>query len=279
MARKRDTAEEISGTRREAEGALAQGDPVAQGARRRGVTEQTAYRGRREDGGLRGDQAKRRKARERENARRQRLVADQALDTASLQAVSSGNVCARRAGGRRACPCDPSCPSRSGGPVGCSPRRAARRGARPGWPRAAPAWIARRSTRARRFGRSGSRRITALLRAEGWRVTPKRGERLWATDGSFTRRRAARPHHVWSDAFVRERTHDGRPTAGAHPRGRAHAGRTPRSSRPAPKPRSSAPARPPRTRWRSDGPTPRPGQSGGFPDSPRDWYNDRGQVS
>ena len=111
MARKRDTAEEISGTRREAEGALAQGDPVAQGARRRGVTEQTASRGRREDGGLRGDQAKRRKARERENARRQRLVADQALDTASLQAVSSGNVCARRAGGRRACTCDPSCPS------------------------------------------------------------------------------------------------------------------------------------------------------------------------
>ena len=179
MARKRDTAEQISGTRREAEGARAQGDPVAQGARRRGVTEQTASRGRREAGGLRGDQAKRRKARERENARRQRLVADQALDTASLQAVSSGNVCARRI------------------------------------------------TRARRFGRSGSRRITALLRAEGWRVTHKRGERRWrqegrrvprkprrrgwATDGSCTRRRAARPHHVWSDACVRERTHDGRP--------------------------------------------------------------------
>ena len=47
MARKRDTAEEISSTRREAEGARAQGDPVAQGARRRGVMEQTADRGRR----------------------------------------------------------------------------------------------------------------------------------------------------------------------------------------------------------------------------------------
>ena len=93
----------------------------------------------------------------------------------------------------------------------------------------APALIARRSTRARRFGRSGSRRSTALLRAEGWRVTHKRVERLWrqeglrvprkprrrrrlgATDGSCTRRRAARPHPVWSDACVRKRTHDGRP--------------------------------------------------------------------
>ena len=42
-----------------------------------------------------------------------------------------------------------------------------------------PAWIARLITRARRFGRSGSRRSTALLRAEGWRVTHKRVERLW----------------------------------------------------------------------------------------------------
>ena len=132
MARKRYTAEQIIGKRREAAVALAQGDPVAQGARRLGVTEQTSYRGRRGDGGLRVDQAKRRKERERENARRKRLVADQALDTASLQDVCSGNVCARRAGGRRACTCDPSCQSRSGGPVGCWPSRAGHSGARPG---------------------------------------------------------------------------------------------------------------------------------------------------
>ena len=91
MARKRSTAEQIIGTRREAEGALAQGDPVAKGARRLGVTEQTSYRWRREAGGLRVDQAKRLKELERENARRKRLVADQALDNASLKAVSSGN--------------------------------------------------------------------------------------------------------------------------------------------------------------------------------------------
>ena len=83
MARKRDTAEPIIGTRRESAVVLAQGDPVAQGARRLGVTEPTASRWRREDGGRRVDQAKRRKARERANARRKRLVADQALTTPS----------------------------------------------------------------------------------------------------------------------------------------------------------------------------------------------------
>ena len=61
------------------------------GARQLGVTEQTAYRWRREYGGLRVDQAKRRKELERENARLKRLVADQALDNAILKAVSSGN--------------------------------------------------------------------------------------------------------------------------------------------------------------------------------------------
>ena len=91
-----------------------------------------------------------------------------------------------------------------------------------------PALIARLITRARRFGRYGSRRITALLRAEGWRVNHKRVERRWrqdgrrvprkprrrrrgATDGSCTRRRAERPNPVWSDDFVHARTRDGRP--------------------------------------------------------------------
>ena len=46
-----------------------------------------------------------------------------------------------------------------------------------------PALIARLITRARRFGRYGSRRIMALLRAEGWRVNHKRVERLWRQEG------------------------------------------------------------------------------------------------
>jgi transposase InsO family protein len=79
-----------------------------------------------------------------------------------------------------------------------------------------------------RFGRYGYRRITALLRAEGWVVNHKRVERiwrreglkvprrqpkrgrLWLTDGSCVRLRPAYPRHVWAYDFVATRTHDGR---------------------------------------------------------------------
>ncbi len=81
---------------------------------------------------------------------------------------------------------------------------------------------------ARRYGRYGYRRITALLQAAGWRVNKKRVERiwrreglkvpqkqpkrrrLWLNDGSCIRLRPERPNHVWSYDFVAERTHDGK---------------------------------------------------------------------
>ena len=91
MARKRDTAEPIIGTLREAEVARAQGENVGTVARRLGVAEQTDSRWRRESGGLRVDQAKRLKEREHENVRRKKLVADQALDNAIRKEVASGN--------------------------------------------------------------------------------------------------------------------------------------------------------------------------------------------
>ena len=81
---------------------------------------------------------------------------------------------------------------------------------------------------AERFGRYGYRRITALLRDDGWHVNekrvyriwrreglkvpmkqPKRG-RLWLNDGSCVRLRPAHKGHVWSYDFVQDRTHDGR---------------------------------------------------------------------
>ena len=40
---------------------------------------------------------------------------------------------------------------------------------------------------------------------------PPRRQRLWLADGTTTRRRATRPHHVWAYDFVQDRTHDGRP--------------------------------------------------------------------
>lgn len=79
------------------------------------------------------------------------------------------------------------------------------------------------------YGRYGYRRITALLRREGWNVNHKRVERiwrreglkvparqprrarLWLNDGSCIRLRPERKDHVWSYDFVHARTHDGRP--------------------------------------------------------------------
>jgi transposase-like protein len=59
---KKFTAEQIIGKLREAEVGLAQGKTVPEVVRKLGVTEQTYYRWKREYGGLRTDQAKRRQA-------------------------------------------------------------------------------------------------------------------------------------------------------------------------------------------------------------------------
>ena len=79
------------------------------------------------------------------------------------------------------------------------------------------------------YGRYGYRRVTALLRAEGWHVNHKRVERiwrreglkvpkkqpkrgrLWLNDGSCIRLRPSWPNHVWAYDFVQGRTHDGKP--------------------------------------------------------------------
>jgi transposase InsO family protein len=88
-----------------------------------------------------------------------------------------------------------------------------------------PRLLARIVELAREYGRYGYRRITALLRREGWRVNAKRVERIWRQEGlkvpkrgrlwlsncPCVRKRAAHPNHVWSYDFVFERTHDGRP--------------------------------------------------------------------
>jgi putative transposase len=81
---------------------------------------------------------------------------------------------------------------------------------------------------AKEYGRYGYRRVTALLRADGWRVNAKRVERiwrleglkvpprqpkrgrLWLNDGSCVRLRPAHPNHVWAYDFVEDRTRDGR---------------------------------------------------------------------
>jgi transposase InsO family protein len=83
---------------------------------------------------------------------------------------------------------------------------------------------------ATQYDRYGYRRITVLLKAEGWRVNhklverlwrqeglkvpqkqPKRG-RLWFNDGSCIRLRPERKNHVWSYDLMTARTQDGRDT-------------------------------------------------------------------
>ena len=81
---------------------------------------------------------------------------------------------------------------------------------------------------ASQYGRYGYRRITALLKRDGWQVGKDRVERiwrreglkvpqkqkprgrLWLNDGSCVRLRPERPNHVWSYDFVSAKTHDGR---------------------------------------------------------------------
>jgi putative transposase len=78
------------------------------------------------------------------------------------------------------------------------------------------------------YGRYGYRRITALLKAEGWRVNRKRVERIWReeglrvprkqpkrgrlylNDGSCIRLRPCSKNHVWSYDFVSDRLHNGK---------------------------------------------------------------------
>ena len=92
-----------------------------------------------------------------------------------------------------------------------------------------PRLVSRMIALATTYGRYGYRRITGLLRGEGWTVNHKRVERLWRreglnvpqtqpqrgrwwlADGSCLRRRPEYRHHVWAYDCVADRTHDGRP--------------------------------------------------------------------
>ncbi len=90
MARKRHTAEEIVAKLRQVDVLMSQGRPVAEAVRSIGVTEVTYYRWRQEYGGLKGDQVKRLKELEAENARLRRAVSDLTLDKMILAEASRG---------------------------------------------------------------------------------------------------------------------------------------------------------------------------------------------
>ena len=91
MPRKRHSAEEIVAKLRQVDVLAAQGRPVAEAVRSIGVTEVTYYRWRSEYGGLKGDQVKRLKELETENARLRRAVSDLTLDKLILAEAAKGN--------------------------------------------------------------------------------------------------------------------------------------------------------------------------------------------
>jgi putative transposase len=91
MAGKRPTSEEIVAKLRQVEVLNSQGKTVAEAVRAIGVTEVTYYRWRKEYGGLKGDQVKRLKELEAENARLRRAVSDLTLDKMILAEAARGN--------------------------------------------------------------------------------------------------------------------------------------------------------------------------------------------
>jgi putative transposase len=91
MPRKRHTAEEIVAKLRQVDVLASQGRPVGDAVRAIGVSEVTHYRWRSEFGGLKGDQVKRLKALEAENARLRRAVSDLTLDKVILAEAARGN--------------------------------------------------------------------------------------------------------------------------------------------------------------------------------------------
>ena len=92
MARKRFSPEQIIVKLREAEIFESKGLTQVEAAKKLGIAEQTQIRWRKEQGGLRVDQARRFKELEKENIRLKRLVADLSLDKAILKDAAWGNL-------------------------------------------------------------------------------------------------------------------------------------------------------------------------------------------
>jgi putative transposase len=236
LGKQRHTAEQIIGKLREAEVLTSKGMPMEEVLRQLGISDATYYKWRKEYGGLRVDQAKRLKELEQENSKLRKVIADLTIDNAIL--------CRRHPFGKG---------SGTGKLVSPAKKRRAAEDIQEALPvserRVCRVLEHPRSTQRRElvvrsdeealrqqivrfacdYGRYGYRRITALLRNEGWHVNHKRvariwhqeglkvpqkqpkRRRLWLNDGSWVRLRPEHRNHGWGYDFVAERTSDGRP--------------------------------------------------------------------
>jgi putative transposase len=91
MPQKKHKPEEIVAKLRQVEVLTSQGRSVGEAVRSIGVTQFTYYRWRKEFGGLKGDQVKRLKELEKENARLRKAVSDLTLEKLILREAASGN--------------------------------------------------------------------------------------------------------------------------------------------------------------------------------------------
>jgi transposase InsO family protein len=211
---------------RQIEVAVSNGKTTPVGCKEAEITEQTYYRWRKEYGGLQVDQARRLKELEQKNTK---LAAGQRAEPgeAGAEGHRLGKLLSPE---RRRCAAD------HAQEQGMSERWACRL---VNQPRGTQRYqLTQREdedalTRAivelaSQYGRYGYRRITALLKGDGWQIGKDRVERiwrreglkvpqkqkprgrLWLNDGSCVRLRPERPNHVWSYDFVSARTHDGR---------------------------------------------------------------------
>ncbi|HVJ71375.1 MAG TPA: IS3 family transposase [Sphingomicrobium sp.] len=228
MPKKRHKPEEIVAKLRQVDVLVSQGQNVADAIRSISVSELTYYRWRKEFGGLKTDQVKRLKDLETENARLRKAIADLTLDKLILKEAAFGKLVSPAR--RRVCI------DHVRGQLAISERRVCaalgqHRSTQRKTPRGRDDEEALTSDiveLARRYGRYGYRKVTALLRDAGWLVNDKRVERiwrqeglkvpkkqpkrgrLWLEDGSCIRLRPEHRNHVWSYDFVEDRTHDGR---------------------------------------------------------------------
>ncbi len=91
MPRKRYKPEEIVAKLRQVDVLMSQRQPAAEAIRQIGISEVTYYRWHREFGDLKGDQVRRLKELEQENARLRRAVSDLTLDKLILTEAAKGN--------------------------------------------------------------------------------------------------------------------------------------------------------------------------------------------
>ncbi|MGE3832044.1 MAG: IS3 family transposase [Parvibaculaceae bacterium] len=228
MPQKKHKPEEIVAKLRQVDVLLSQGRSVGEAVRSIGVTQFTYYRWRKEFGGLKGDQVKRLKELEKENDRLRKAVSDLTLEKLILKEAAFGKLLSPAR--RRRCVDHVMAKFSVSERFACKvlgQHRSTQRKKPTGRPdeEALTADIIRLASR---YGRYGYRRITAMLRSEGWTVNAKRVERiwrreglkvpqkqpkrgrLWLNDGSCVRLRPEHPNHVWSYDFVEGWTHDGR---------------------------------------------------------------------